>query len=402
MLARQLAAVDHTIVAEPTEADIIIVNTCAVTAQAERKTRHNVRSLHRRNPQARIAVIGCYATLQPKRSAGFPGVHWVIPNTEKERAYQVLGIDPPVTGASRRAVRDLTTLRTRAFVKVQDGCDHHCTYCIVRLLRGRSWSRPVEEVVREVQRLTKEAGSREVVLTGASLAAYGRDLGLVGGLQSLVEALLGRTDVERLRLSSLEPWDVGEGFLELWDDPRMCRQLHLPLQAGDDATLKRMGRPITTAGFETLITAARERIPGVAITTDLLVGFPGESEEAFRKSCEFVERMDFAKVHVFPYSERPETPASKLPDQVPRKVRDDRAHQVRDMATRQRHRFRHRFVGSNLPVLWEQRQQDGRWTGWSDNYLRVVTSYDQDLENRITSTRILSVERGHLEGEPAL
>ena len=399
MLARQLVAVGHTIVAKPAQADLIIVNTCAVTAQAERKTRHCLRSLHRRSPEARIAVVGCYATLRPGLAAGFPGVEWVISNSDKERACDILRIDPLPAQAPSDPERNIDTLRTRAFVKVQDGCDHHCTYCIVRCLRGGSRSRPLDEVLLEVQRLSTQADSREIVLTGASLGAYGRDIGLLAGLRVLVEAILTQTDVGRLRLSSLEPWHVDETFLELWDDPRMCRQVHLPLQAGHNTTLRRMGRPITTAAFERLVTAARERIPDVAVTTDLLVGFPGETEETFRKSCDFVERMKFAKVHVFPYSERPGTPAAKLPEQVPRQVRDDRARQVRDLATRQRDEFRHRFVGRQLPVLWEKQRHDGRWTGWSDNYLRVVASSDRDLCNRITSARILSVERDYLEGE---
>lgn len=396
-LARQFTAAGHTIVTEPEQADLILVNTCAVTAQAERKTRHQVRSLHRDNPDARIAVVGCYPTLHPDVSADFPAVEWVIPNAQKSQA--IATIQGTTPAAPQLPCSPPPPLRTRAFVKVQDGCDHHCTYCIVRSLRGSSRSRSLEEVVDEVQMLVNDAGCQEVVLTGASLAAYGLDLGRDDGLRTLVETLLAKTEVPRLRLSSLEPWDVDEAFFELWEDERLCRQLHLPLQAGCDETLRRMGRPITTAAFSHLIEAARAAIPGLAVTTDVLIGFPGEGEAAFRASYDFVEQMAFAKLHVFPYSPRPGTPAARMPDQVPHHVRDERARRMRELGLRQRRDFSRSFLGQELEVLWEKQWQDGRWTGWTDNYLRVVAATDQDVYNRITRTRLLSLENGHLKGE---
>jgi threonylcarbamoyladenosine tRNA methylthiotransferase MtaB len=401
-LARELAAAGHSIVPSADEADTIVVNTCAVTAQAERKTRHQIRSLHRDNPAASLAVIGCYATLQPETAARLAGVRWVIPNAQKTRASDLLthhsDAGEPHDGTGER----LETLRTRAFVKVQDGCNNHCTYCIVRSLRGPARSRPLADVVERVQTLVQEAGSREVVLTGACLGSYGRDLGYLQGLRGLVEALLAETNLRRLRLSSLEPWDIDESFFELWADSRLCRQIHLPLQAGCDTTLRRMGRRITTTAFARLVTVARERIPDVAITTDVLVGFPGEDRNDFARSYAFIEEMAFAKIHVFPYSERPGTPASRLPNQVAAGVKNERARQVRSLARKERRRYRHRFVGRELPVLWEKQRQDGRWTGWTDNYLRVTTEAGQDLLNRITQARILTAESGHLRGEAIL
>lgn len=290
-------------------------------------------------------------------------------------------------------------LRTRAFVKVQDGCDNHCTYCVVRSLRGASRSRSLAHVITEVQALVDQAGCQEAVLTGVNLGAYGRDLGLDGGLQALVEAILADTDVPRLRLSSLEPWDIDETFFELWDDRRLCRQIHLPLQAGCDATLRRMGRPVNRDAFARLVRAARAAIPDLAVTTDILVGFPGEDQGEFCESYEFVERMAFAKLHVFPYSPRPGTPATRLPGQVRRQVRDQRARQMRALGVEQRHRFQERFLGRELDVLWEKRRRDARWTGWTDNYLRVVAPAEHDLFNRITPTRLLALENGMLKGE---
>jgi len=402
LLAQELARAGHTIVASAAEADTIAVNSCAVTAQAERKTRHEMRSLHRDNPQARLAIMGCYATLRPETSARLPGVRWVIPNAEKERAGDLLTNHAQSPGRPGEAGETLETMRTRAFVKVQDGCDNHCTYCIVRSLRGRSRSRLMADVVHEIQMLVEKADAREVVLTGACLGAYGQDLGYPEGLRSLVEAVLADTDVRRLRLSSLEPWDIQETLFDLWDDSRLCRQFHLPLQSGCDDTLRRMGRRITTEAFSRLVAAARDQIPEVAITTDVMVGFPGENQAAFDTSYAFVEKTAFAKIHVFPYSKRPHTPASRLPHHIASQVKEDRARKIRNLARRQRCRYRLRFLGRELPVLWERQRQDGHWTGWTDNYLRVVADAEQDLMNQITQARILSAEKGHLRGEAVL
>jgi threonylcarbamoyladenosine tRNA methylthiotransferase MtaB len=399
MLARQFVAAGHRVVATPLEADVILVNTCAVTAQAERKTRHELRSLHRENPDAQIAVLGCFPTLRSEMSSDFPGVAWVIPNPDKARTVDLLTAEPLSSSLWEEPTQEAEMLRTRAFVKAQDGCDNHCTYCIIPSLRGSSRSRPLADIVAEVQTLVQEADCQEAVLTGASLGAYGRDLGPDVSLRRLIETLLAESDIPRLRISSVEPWDIDETFFELWDDPRMCRQIHLPLQAGSDATLRRMGRPITVDEFAQLVRAARPAIPDLAVTTDVLVGFPGEDEQAFRQSYKFVERMAFAKLHVFPYSPRPGTPATKLPHQVPRHVRDERARQMRELGAEQRCRFKERFLGRDLDVLWEKRRRDGRWTGWTDNYIRVVASEQADLCNQITPARLLALEKGYVRGE---
>jgi threonylcarbamoyladenosine tRNA methylthiotransferase MtaB len=409
-LAGRFAAMGHVVVGDPTRADVCVVNTCAVTAEAERKSRHHARTVARANPQAPIAVIGCYATLAPQRCAALPGVAWVVPNAEKGRTVEIvtgiplppadlLAPTPNVGGNGHReeGVRS-GRLRTRAFVKVQDGCDNHCTYCVVRLLRGSARSRPVSDVVAEVQALVV-AGCQEAVLSGVNLGSYGRDLGMADGVQTLVETLLLHTDLPRLRLSSLEPWDLDEAFFGLWENPRLCRQLHLPLQAGCDQTLRRMGRRIATAHFARLVGSARAAIPDLAVTTDVIVGFPGEDEVAFRASHDFVAAMEFARLHVFRYSSRPGTAAVRFSGQVPREVRNARARTMRDLGAQQESRFRQRFVGREMAVLWEQRQRDGLWSGLTDNYLRVVAPAAADLRNRITAARLLTVQNVHLVGE---
>ena len=392
-MARRFAAAGHIVVGDPAQADVCVVNTCAVTAGAERKSRHRVNALARANPEARIAIVGCYATLAPQRCAALPGVAWVIPNAEKDRTTKIVLPSPPLPLSPSPPL-----LRTRAFVKVQDGCDNHCTYCIIRLLRGPARSRPVAQVVAEVQALV-EAGYQEAVLTGVNLGAYGHDLGLSDGLHTLIVTLLAHTDLPRLRLSSLEPWNLDETFFGLWENPRLCRQLHLPLQAGCDETLRRMGRRITTREFARLVESARAAVSGLAVTTDVIVGFPGEDETAFRASHDFVAAIEFARLHVFPYSPRPGTAAIRLPDRAPRQVCRARARAMRELGAEQASRFRRRFVGREIEVLWEQRRRDGLWTGLTDNYLRVITRTENNLHNRLTATRLLTTQNGYLVGE---
>jgi len=401
MLARQFSAAGCTVVAKPDRADLCVVNTCAVTAQAERKTRHHIRWLNRQNPDARIAVVGCYATLRRDTAASFPGVAWTVPNVDKAHTARIVGATAPETDAAPPP-NDRSPLRTRAFVKVQDGCDNHCTYCIVRFLRGASHSRPMADVVAEVQAYVDHAGAREVVLTGASLGAYGCDLGVSGGLRTLVETLLADTDIARLRLSSLEPWHIDTAFFELWEDRRLCRQIHLPLQAGCDDTLRRMGRPITIQRFARLVESATAVIPDLAVTTDVLVGFPGEDEDAFVESYRFVEQAQFAKLHVFPYSPRPGTHAARLPRQVPDRVRQERARCLHELGATQRQRYQSRFLGREMAVLWERRTGQGQWMGWTDNYIRVVAGAEADPSGAITPARLLALENGQMKGEAIL
>ena len=402
-LTRRLAAAGHTIVRDPTQAHICILNTCAVTAEAERKTRHMVRYLARTNPQAQIALIGCYVTLRPRESADLP-VKWIIPNDQKVHVVEIATGENEENGTTHSPFAAIAGMRTRACVKVQDGCDHHCTYCIVRSLRGPSRSRPVADVVAEIQSLVA-AGYCEVVLTGVNLGAYGHDLATQDDLVTLIVALLADTDLPRLRLSSLEAWDIGldrDGMrlFRLWENARLCRQLHLPLQSGCDRILQRMGRRVTTGDFARIAATARAAIPGLALTTDIIVGFPGEDGGAFRASYDFVAEMAFARLHVFPYSPRPGTPATRLPDPVPAAVLAQRAQAMRDLGTKLSEQFRRQFIGQTLEVLWE-RQKGTIWSGWSDNYLKVVThsSLSISLHNRITPTHILCAENAHLVGK---
>jgi threonylcarbamoyladenosine tRNA methylthiotransferase MtaB len=402
-LAQQFSAAGDVVVDSARAADVCILNTCAVTSAAGRKSRRQIRALARDCPRARIAVIGCYATLAPRRCAESPNVAWVIPNERKGQiARELASTAPPCADVHARP-----PARTRASVKVQDGCDQHCTYCIVRLLRGRSRSRTMTEIVAEIQALTS-VGCREVVLTGACLGAYGRDLGDGVGLRALIETLLRRTETPRLRLSSLEPWDLDAAFFDLWENPRLCRQLHLPLQSGCDETLRRMGRRTDVDAFARLVETARAAIPDLAVTTDVMVGFPGESEADFQASYAFVAEMAFARLHVFPYSPRPGTPAARLPGQVRRRERRARSQAMRRLGSELAACFRRRFIGREMDVLWEHRRDDGAWPGLTDNYVRVLNDANDAndakgteayLFNQITKTRLIGERNGRLLGE---
>ncbi len=404
-LARYFRAAGHEIVGDPAQADLAVLNTCAVTQKAVADSRQRARQLARAGADA-LALTGCWVSLEPEAAARLPRVRWVVPNAAKEHLpARVLDLPPEafdLEPVERQPLPGLR-LRTRAFIKVQDGCDNRCTFCITTVARGPGRSRPLAEVLDDV-RAALRGGAQEIVLTGVHLGSWGHDLHPRRHLRHLVAELLERADIPRLRLSSLEPWDLDPAFFDLWQDPRLARHLHLPLQSGCAATLRRMARKTTPAGFRALVEAARARIPGVAITTDIIVGFPGETEEEFAASLAFVASLDLAGGHVFTYSERAGTAAARLPGRVPHRVRKARNARMRAVLDAAAARYRQRFVGHTLSVLWERatRLDAAGWTllGLSDNYLRVRARAPQNLWNRLTAVRITRVaEDGVLEGD---
>jgi len=398
-LAWRFTTHGHNVVPDPASADLCVVNTCTVTGEAGRKSRQLVRRLARLNPATRIAVTGCHATVAPEEVRRLPNVAWVVHNADKERLAELVeGADALARQPAQRHLEPGRLGRTRAFVKVQDGCDNRCTFCITTVARGDGHSRPLEQIVTEVQGLVA-AGYQEAVLTGVHLGSYGRDLGETGRLRRLVEVLLRETDLLRLRLSSLEPWDLEPDFFDLWTDSRMCRQLHLPLQSGCDATLRRMARRTTSSEFAQLVDAARARIPDLALTTDVLVGFPGETDADFQESYRFLQKMAFARLHVFPFSPRPGTAAARMPDQVPGDVKTARSRAVRHLGKGQERAFHRRFVGRTLPVLWETSRNGELWRGHTDNYLSVTAACSAPLANTITPTRLVAAVGQGLQGE---
>lgn len=402
-LARQFAGAGHVIVHDAQDADLCVVNTCAVTREATRSSRNMIRRLNRANNSAEIVATGCYAHLSPDVVGALPGVAQVVDNLGKERLVPlVLDTDSLPEHFDREPVeREIVPGalgRTRAFVKVQDGCNNRCTFCVTTLARGQGRSLPVENVVREIQMLAAQ-GYQEAVLTGVHLGSYGHDHGKRDGLEQLVRAILAATDIPRLRLSSLEPWDLSPDFFTLWENPRLCRHLHLPLQSGCDATLKRMARRTSQREFRALVESARAYIPGLAISTDIIVGFPGETDAEFEDSFAFVYAMDFMKLHVFRYSQRPGTAAARMPGQVPNDVKKERSARMLALSDVGAQRFYARFVGCALPVLWEQvtgASGDGfHNSGLTDNYIRVEVTAPEALTNTIMRVHLVeTTDRG--------
>lgn len=409
-LARRFAGDGHRIVGPGEASDLVVFNTCAVTHVASRKSRKVIRQLRRVLPDARLVVTGCYAELSPAETAAL-GVDLVVSNADKDRLPELLGERGLITpGESIAAAGDdylggLPVARTRAFVKVQDGCDNRCTFCIVTVARGASRSRAFGELICEVQQL-QDVGHREIVLTGVHLGSYGHDIGGDHGLETLVRGLLSETDIPRIRLSSLEPWDLRPELFDLWANPRLLPHLHLPLQSGCDATLQRMARHTSQREFADLVAAAHDRIPDLAVSTDVIVGFPGECDAEFEESLAFIRDMEFSRLHVFRYSTRTGTAAATMSGQNDPGVINARGERMHSLGAELDERYRAGFIGRELPVLWESSEPFGdgrRWSGLSGNYLRVViaTGGDADLRNSVETTTILGATPGALFGRSA-
>lgn len=409
MMARQFQQQGHEVVDDPAQADWFVVNTCAVTKEAARSSRQLIRDLGRANSAGEITVTGCYAQIAPDTIRTLPNVAQVVSNTAKDALVeQVTGI-PPEPFDAEPVMRDEmlpgASGRTRAFIKVQDGCDNACTFCVTTIARGAGRSRPLAEIINEVRYL-HQLGYQEAVLTGVHLGSYGHDWGEAHGLAGLVRALLAETDIPRLRLSSLEPWDLAPEFFELWTNPRLCPHLHLPLQSGCDATLRRMLRRTSQADFRLLVQAARERIADVAITTDVIVGFPGETDEEFAVSEVFIAEMDFAGLHVFRYSRRPGTAADRMRGHVAEAVRQVRSARLHTLAEAMKARFAGACAGQMRPVLWEQvggATQDGFINlGYTDNYVRVRCVHPRVLTNLITPSWMGTYSDGQVNAAPVI
>ena len=388
-MARQFQQQDHEIIDMPELADQIIVNTCAVTEDAARSSRRLVRQLHRASPESKITVTGCYAQITPDDIAVLPGVTNVIDNLGKDTLVTAITGVEPEPFDSEPIARNVPSWigRTRAFVKVQDGCDNACTFCVTTIARGTGRSRMPDEVIGEI-RMLHAMGYQEVVLTGVHLASYSHDLSNPHGLYQLVKAILAETDIPRLRLSSLEPWDLTPEFFTLWENPRLCPHLHLPLQSGCDTTLRRMARHTTQQQFRALVREARAHMDDPCITTDVIVGFPGETDEEFEVSGAFVEEMQFAGLHVFRYSKRPGTAAARMRGHVSEDVKRTRSACLLSLSEQMEQQYCNRRIGDSLPVLWEQiagASDEGFFNvGYTPNYVRVGCVHPRVLTNLIT------------------
>ncbi|HIR87262.1 MAG TPA: tRNA (N(6)-L-threonylcarbamoyladenosine(37)-C(2))-methylthiotransferase MtaB [Candidatus Limivicinus faecipullorum] len=389
------------------QADAVIVNTCAVTAESGRKSRQTIRRLKEENPEAVLAVCGCYSQISQEEVAAL-GAQVIFGAAERKKLVEAVE-EAVEKGLGCRCVdkpfqrRDFERLpsgavagRTRAMLKIQDGCVNFCSYCIIPYTRGRLRSLPIPEAVEETRRLAG-LGYRELVLTGIEVASYGLDLPGRPGLTDLVCAVAEAAGDMRIRLSSLEPTVVTEDFCRrLAAAKRLCRHFHLSLQSGCDRTLKAMNRKYDTAGFYRAVELLREHFPGCALTCDLIVGFPGETEQDHRETLDFIRKCAFESMHIFPYSRRPGTPADSMPGQLENAVKARRAHEAQQIARQMHLDFLRSCIGSRLSVLFET-QQDGLWTGHSDSYV-LVSAQGEALRGQIRQVLVSEVRGEQLFG----
>jgi len=401
--ARQFITAGHTLVPDSAQADLTVVNTCSVTTAAAADSRKMIRRAARTG-SGEVVATGCWATLDPQAAADLPGVTKVLTNIEKDGLVADILRLPQETFDGHPIARvpiPGARLRTRAFIKVQDGCNNRCTFCVTTVARGSARSLTVDSVIADIQSAVS-GGAKEIVLTGVHLGSWGHDFDSPSTLKALIVEILKSTDLPRLRLSSLEPWDLSQDFFSLWDDQRLAQHLHLPLQSGNAATLRRMARKVTPESYSQLIQSARAVIPNAAITTDLIVGFPGESEKEFNESLEFVRQMAFADGHVFTFSERPGTAAAAMPNVVPHPIRKKRNALMRAVLGESSLAYRQNFVGQQRTVLWENVTQKGaqHWSlnGLTDNYLRVIAEAPADLWNQMTPVKLTELNEHGLLG----
>ncbi|ESS71857.1 threonylcarbamoyladenosine tRNA methylthiotransferase MtaB [Methyloglobulus morosus KoM1] len=398
----------HEVTREAETANLIVINSCAVTQDAARKSRHLIRKVHRENPSAKLVVSGCYATLNQQEAEALLGVDMVVSNKDKDRlvdkALSELNLDTmPTMSTEPGAISLFTRGRQRAFVKVQDGCRYRCTFCIVTVARGEEKSRSVQEVIAEINALHQQ-NINEIILTGVHLGGYGSDLG--NNLVDLIKAILAETSVPRIRLGSLEPWELTDDFYQLFAYPRLMPHLHLPLQSGSDSVLRRMARRCKTEEFTTIIARLRQVNPLFNITTDIIVGFPGETEQEWQESLQFIQQVSFGHLHIFTYSPREGTKAATLPNPVPEPIKKHRSQQLHQLGDDMRLKFYRANLDQQFPVLWEGYSEPvgankQRIFGYTPNYLKVacVISKDKSLENNTTLATLKTVSDTYIFAE---
>lgn len=397
--ARAFQGYGHEIVSDTDDADIIIINSCAVTSDAGKKSRQLLNRLYRSNPSAHIVVTGCYASLNLDEVADTLGVDLVVSNADKDnlpklvlekfsvRTMPLIAMEPGETSLFLRG-------RNRAFIKIQDGCRYRCTYCIVTIARGEERSRSEKDIIDEINDFSRQ-GVQEIVLTGVHVGGYGSDIST--SLSQLVSSILENTDIARIRFASVEPWDLPEDFFALFSNPRLMPHMHLPIQSGVNSVLRRMSRRCKTDEFKLLVEQARQHVVGFNVTTDIIVGFPGETEDEWQSTVEYIESIGFGHMHVFSYSAREGTKAAGLANPVPNAIKKQRSLHMRQLGDTMKASFYSNLVGSEAQVLWEKGKPDDSgqlaFQGYTPNYVKVHTQVSAtdilgNLENKITPVKI--------------
>ncbi|MGB5747026.1 MAG: tRNA (N(6)-L-threonylcarbamoyladenosine(37)-C(2))-methylthiotransferase MtaB [Desulfobacterales bacterium] len=414
-IAQDLLSSDWSAAADCDTAEVCIVNTCTVTQKASMQSRQAVRKAIRANPKARVIVTGCYAQTAPQEINEIDGVDDVVGHDKKLSISRMIRTDgneacenqvSSLSGVHQKRRFQLmptatSAPRTRPFLKIQDGCDAFCTYCIVPYARGRSRSMPLDKVLQSIEHLAR-AGFHEVVLTGIHLGAYGHDLVPATHLSELMERIVDRKSITRVRISSIEPFELtGEVIKCVAESDIFCKHIHIPLQSGDDGILKKMGRPYSAQDFYELISSIHRLIPDAAIGVDTLIGFPGESEAAFDNTYRLIADLPVSYLHVFPFSSRPGTAADKFANKLNPPVIKARCERIRKLGHQKRLKFYRRFIGKSLPILIETRRDGstGLLKGISSNYLPVLIDGDGDLQNKLIEIKIEKLEGDKLFGK---
>jgi len=392
-LIAQFTDAGYQVVPDSEPADVYVVNSCTVTHIADRKARRALRAARRRSPGGMIVATGCYAERSHESLAAIGEIDLIVGNTGKDdlvrRVTEWMG-EPVAQGGYEIALAVASAIRVRATVKIQEGCDQVCAYCIVPKVRGRERSIPQATLVDLVNEHASR-GCKEVVLTGTQLGSYGFDIP-GASLTGMLSGLLRNTTVPRLRVSSLQAQEIDGELLSIWADPRLCQHFHLALQSGSDAVLARMRRRYDAREYEEAVGKIRDAVPGASITTDVIVGFPGESDADFQQTLDLCERVGFAAVHAFPYSVRPGTSAAYLKDKVSAETKSERMKALLEASKRHASAYRAGIVGETRSVLWEGRRAatGGEvWSGLTGDYVRVVTRSPMPLANEITGVRLV-------------
>ncbi len=387
-------------------ADVVVVNTCAVTAKSTAKSRNAIRNAKEENPLARLVATGCYSEISPIDVASVDGVDLVVGNADKFRIGEILNEGCDANSIIKKSqhpdvldIHPFTRMerRTNAYLNVQSGCDEHCSFCLVRIARGRSRSANAFKVVNQVKRLV-ESGIKEVVLSGINLGDYRSDTG--ENLVELIWKILNKTSVERVRLSSINPNDVTDDLIKLLGcEERLCRHLHIPLQSGSDQILGKMKRPYNSSRFKNIVEQLVERVPGIGIGADVMVGFPYESEVDYAQTLDLLKSLPIMMLHVFVYSRRNGTEAATLNQLPPKHVAKKRSAELKKLSIEKRSDFCQNLVGQKMQVLVENiRNSDGGLKGFTDNYVSIVFDGGDDLHNKIVPIRLIRERKGKLFG----
>jgi threonylcarbamoyladenosine tRNA methylthiotransferase MtaB len=383
-------------------ADIYLINTCTVTHKADRDCRRLINFAYRQNPKGQIIVTGCYTELDEEEITKIPGVTHIIKNKDKEQIVKLLN---KANGLARQHKDEPPHLsitnffgHTRAFLKIQDGCNNFCSYCKVPLVRGRSKSRPLDEIIQEANRLLK-SGFKEIVLCGICLGSYGKDLSDPLNLVDVIKGLENIEGLLRIRLSSIEAGDVSDNLIQkIAQSKKLCRHLHIPMQSGDDEILKKMNRRYSRKDYLNLINQIKKKVPQIGISTDVLVGFPGETEKSFQNTVELIKKVMPFKTHIFTYSKRIGTAAGNFKDEVNPIIIKRRILRLKKIADESADRVKRRFLNKRMEVLIESqpKEEPNIWQGYTNNYIKVRVKSEQNLKNQLVSLKLKNIVKDYV------